>query len=159
MALSIGAPEALRPRILTFQRLRKVVEPKASNLFTGKYMAPPKDLVGWLLHHPYMQVSTPTQTQVAGITAVQIDAVFTSAPKRYGAPGLPQHGCPAPCVLMWTAGKPDDYVFFFKGQSVRFVVVPIHGEELVITIESLSEEFTQVLMAAEAVLSTVSFVT
>jgi hypothetical protein len=156
--LSLGQADLLRPKALSFQRLTKVVEPKPSNLFEGKLVRPPQDLVGWLQHHPYMDVGATSTITVGGVQGIQVDAVFTSAPKRYGAPGAENRGCPAPCVILWTVeDKGASFVFFVKGEKVRFIILPVDGKDVVITIEALPNEFDQTVSEAEQVLTTVAF--
>ena len=158
--LSLGRADLVRPKALSFQTLHKVVEPKASNLFTGKLQPPPQDLVGWLQQHPFMKVSSTTPTTVGGRQALQVDALFTSAPKGYGAPGIENRGCPVPCVILWTTErKKGQFVFFVKEERVRFIILKVAGEELVITIEALADDFDQVLAESEQVLRTLNFQT
>lgn len=158
--LSLGQADLLRPKALSFQTLHRVVEPRSSNLFTGRLLRPPQDLLGWLQNHPFIEAGTPTVTVVGGRRALQLDAEFTSTPKRYGAPGVENGGCPAPCVIVWTT-EPEgaSFVFFVRGEKVRFIILPVGGAEVVITIEAMAEEFDRVVAESEQVLQTVSFET
>ena len=156
--LSLGQADLRRPRALSFQTLHRVVEPKASNLFTGKLLRPPQDLVGWLQQHPYVEAGSATVTAVGGTPALQLDAEFKSAPKRYGAPGVEDGGCPAPCVILWTtAPEGASFVFFVEGEKVRFIILRVGDQEVVITIEAMAEEFDRVVAESELVLGTVNF--
>ena len=158
--LSLGEADLLRPKALSFQTLHRVVEPKAANLFTGKLLPPPQDLTGWLQDHPHLNAGSPTITTVGETPAVQIDAVVKSAPKRYGAPGVQDGGCPAPCAILWTT-EPEgaSFVFFVKGEKVRFILLKVDGKDVVITIEAISREFDQVAAESERVLATLTFET
>jgi hypothetical protein len=158
--LSLGEADLRRPKALSFQTLRRVVEPKSSNLFTGKLQRPPQDLVGWLQHHPFLEAGSATVTALGETQAIQLDAVVKAAPKRYGAPGVEDGGCPAPCVVLWTT-EPEgaSFVFFVKGEKVRFIIFRVGEQEVVITIEAIAREFDQVVAESERVLGTVSFET
>jgi hypothetical protein len=158
--LSLGEADLRRPQALSFQTLRRVVEPEASNLFTGKLLPPPQDLVGWLQHHPFLEAGTASVTTVGSKQAIQLDATIRAAPKRYGAPGVEDGGCPAPCVVLWTT-EPEgaSFVFFVKGERVRFIMLRVGQQEVVITIEAMAREFDQVAAESERVLGSVSFET
>ena len=158
--LSLGEVDLLRPRALSFQRLHRVVERKASNLFTGRLLRPPQDLAGWLQDHPHLNAGSPTITTVGDTPAIQIDVVVKSVPKRYGAPGVQNGGCPAPCVILWTtASEGASFIFFVKGEKVRFLILRAGKQEVVITIEALTREFDEVVAESERVLGTLSFET
>ncbi|HEX2267870.1 MAG TPA: hypothetical protein VHI97_06675 [Actinomycetota bacterium] len=156
--LSLGAPDLRRPRAVSFQTLHRVVEPKASNLFTGKLLPPPQDLAGWLQNHPFIEAGAATLTTVGGRQAIQVDGMVRATPKRYGGPGVEDGGCPAPCVVLWTT-EPEgtSFVFFVKGERVRFIMLRVGEQDVVITVEAMAGEFDQVVAASESVLGTVRF--
>ncbi len=155
--LSLGNPDFRRPRGLSFQTLHRVVEPKASNLFTGKLLRPPQDLAGWLQHHPFIEGGAATVTTVGGRQAIQVDGVVKATPKRYGAPGE-DAGCPAPCVVLWTtAPEGASFIYFVKGERVRFIMLRVGEQEVVITVEAMAGDFDQVVAESERVLGTVQF--
>ncbi len=158
--LSLGQADLRRPKALSFQTLHRVVEPEAANLFTGKLQRPPQDLVGWLQQHPFIEAGTASLTTVGGRQALQLEAVVRAAPKRYGAPGVENGGCPSPCVVLWTT-EPEgaSFVFFVKGERVRFIIFRAGDQDVVITIEAMRREFDQVVAESERVLGTVSFET
>lgn len=158
--LSLGEADFAQPKALSFQTLHRVVEPKAANLFTGKLLRPPQDLVGWLQSHPFIEAGAASLTTVGGKRAIQVDAVVKTAPKRYGSPGAENGGCPSPCVVLWTT-EPEgaSFVFFVKGERVRFIMLRVGEQEVVITIEAMAREFDQVLAESERVLGTVNFET
>jgi hypothetical protein len=155
--LSLGEADLSRPKALSFQTLHRVVEPKASNLITGKLVRPPQDLAGWLQHHPFLEAGAATVTTVGGMQAIQVDAVVKATPKRYGGPGE-DSGCPAPCVVLWTT-EPEgaSFVFFVKGERVRFIMMRVGDQEVVITVEAMAGEFDQVVAESDRLLGTVRF--
>ncbi|HEX2069454.1 MAG TPA: hypothetical protein VHH54_04550 [Actinomycetota bacterium] len=156
--LSLGEPNLRRPKALSFQTLHRVVEPKASNLFTGKLLPPPQDLAGWLQHHPFIEAGAATVTTVGGKQAIQVDGVVKATPKRYGGPGVEDAGCPAPCVVLWTTEpQGSSFVFFVKGERVRFIMLRVGDQEVVITVEAMAGEFDQVVAESERVLGSVRF--
>lgn len=158
--LSLGEADLRRPKALSFQTLHRVVEPEASNLFTGKLLPPPQDLVGWLQNHPFIEASAASLTTVGGNQALQVDAVVRATPKRYGSPGAENGGCPSACVVLWTT-EPEgaSFVFFVKGEKVRFIIFRVGERDVVITIEAMRAEFDQVVAESERVLGTVTFET
>lgn len=158
--LSFGEADLRRPKALSFQTLHRVVEPEAANLFTGKLLRPPQDLVGWIQDHPFIEAGAATVTTVGGTEAIQVDAVVKTTPKRYGGPGVEDGGCPAPCVVLWTTeAEGASFVFFVKGERVRFIVLRVGEQDVVITVEAMAGEFDQVVAESERVLGTLSFET
>ena len=43
----------------------------------------PKDMVGWLQQHPYLQTSKPEPVRVGGVKGLQFDVVLGDLPQNY----------------------------------------------------------------------------
>jgi hypothetical protein len=71
---------------LGFLNVQRVYEPSKSGL--PIVVNAPKDLVGWLEHHPYLQTSNPEPVRVGGVSGVQFDvAVAKDLPEDYHSGG------------------------------------------------------------------------
>lgn len=115
----------------------------------------PKDLEAWILDHPLLHTTAPTPVTIGGIQGTQIDAEVVKAPKTpYEMRG---RFCPIPgCVGLLVAGVIIDGSV---GSRLRFILMDVAGENLMIEMDSPGDEWGTFLPRAEAVLNTVRFPT
>jgi hypothetical protein len=66
---------------LGFANIQEVYKPTKTG--TPTVMEPPKDLVGWFQHHPYLQASKPEPVTVGGVKGEQFDVVVEDLPEDY----------------------------------------------------------------------------
>jgi hypothetical protein len=66
---------------LGFAIIHEVYKPSRTG--TPNVVEAPKDLVGWLQQHPYLQTSKPEPVTVGGVKGVQFDAVVRDLPEDY----------------------------------------------------------------------------
>src|SRR5215207_6827785 len=62
---------------VTFANVKEVWKPGTTNVVDA-----PKDLLGWLQHHPYLKTSKPQPVTVGGVKGEQLD-VLVDLPKDY----------------------------------------------------------------------------
>jgi hypothetical protein len=65
---------------LTFVNVKEVYKPG-----TYEVVDAPKDLVGWLEHHPYLKTSKPQPVTVGGVKGEQLDVLVEDLPKDYNS--------------------------------------------------------------------------
>lgn len=141
--LDDGDPPGLR-----FVRVSAVFDPVSQRVIKL-----PKDLEAWILANPLLQVRSPVPVSIGGIEGTQIDAEVVKAPKTpYEMRG---RLCPIPgCVGLFVAGTIIDTQL---GSDLRIVLMKVGGQDLMIEIDSLGNDWTAFRERAQAVLATVRF--
>jgi len=115
----------------------------------------PKDMVGWLQQHPYLQTSKPEPVRVGGVKGLQFDVVVGDLPKGYNPTCSSIIGDPN-CV---------DFVrlstgvgWFAEGYPVRVIVLEdVEGETVTIGFFSPASEFEEFVPEAQKVIDTVKW--
>jgi hypothetical protein len=143
LTLDDGDPPALR-----FVRVSAVFDPASQKV--GKL---PMDLRAWILSHPLLESRSPVPVTIGGIEGIQIDAEVVKAPKTpYEMRG---RLCPIPsCVGLLVAGTIIDGRV---GSVFRFILMEVDGQDLMIEIDSLGNDWAIFLPRVQAVLATVQF--
>ncbi len=139
-----------------FLRFAKVCDPKAPSQLT----APPKQLLGCLVHNPHLRVTAkPSPVTIGGISGQQLDVQVTG--KLPGPPSC--NGDPHPCVRM---GTTPDFPPTFDGgfgaafeasDSARIWIFDVHGVTVAVAWSDLTSHFASNLAAAEKIMQTVRF--
>src|SRR5215203_157097 len=75
--INLGYEGGTGVNYLSFANVKEVFKPG-----TLEAVDAPKDLVGWLQHHPLLQTSKPQPVTVGGVKGVQVD-VLVDLPKDY----------------------------------------------------------------------------
>jgi hypothetical protein len=75
--INLGYEGGTGVNYLSFANVKEVFKPG-----TLEAVDAPKDLVGWLQHHPYLKTSKPQPVTVGGVKGVQLD-VLVDLPKDY----------------------------------------------------------------------------
>jgi hypothetical protein len=75
--INLGYEGGTGVNYLSFANVKEVFKPG-----TLEAVDAPKDLVGWLQHHPYLKISKPQPVTVGGVKGVQLD-VLVDLPKDY----------------------------------------------------------------------------
>ena len=63
---------------LTFANVKEVFKPGTTNVVDA-----PKDLLGWLQHHPYLKTSKPQPVTLGGVKGEQFEVLVEELPKDY----------------------------------------------------------------------------
>src|SRR5918993_1839976 len=102
----------------------------------------PKDMVGWLQQHPYLQTSKPEPVTVGGVKGLQFDMVLGELPQNYIGTCTAIVGNPN-CVDLFrlSSGEP---IFQAEGYPVRVIVLEdLEGETVTIGFFSPASEFEE----------------
>lgn len=125
---------------------------------TGRQTRPvPEDLVDWFQDHPHLSTSKLSRESYEGVSASEFYALAESQP------GTNLVDCLQPCVPLFSyvnelMGQQSSFVLFDEAES-RIVVLDIGGEEVVVTMESPTDELGNFLPKAKTVLETVRWET
>jgi len=116
----------------------------------------PKDMVGWLQQHPYLQTSKPEPVRVGGVKGVQFDVVLGALPQTYNGTCSSVVGNPN-CVDLFrlSTGAPILLVEGYKASAI--VLEDIEGETVTIGFVSRASEFGEFAPEAQKVLDNVEW--
>jgi hypothetical protein len=116
----------------------------------------PKDMVGWLQQHPYLQTSKPEPVTVGGVKGVEFDVGVGDLPKGYNPTCSSIIGDPncVDLVRLSTGGS----LFVAEGYPVRVIVLEdLEGETVTIGFFSPASEFEELVPEAQKVIDTVKW--
>jgi hypothetical protein len=138
-----GDPPALR-----FAIVSAVFDPESQRVID-----PPKDLQAWILANPLLEATPPVPVMIGGIQGTQIDARAVKAPRvPYEMRG---RFCPLPgCFGLLVAGTIIDGQ---TGSMFRLILVKADGQDVLVEMDAVGEDWPSFLARAEKVLGTVSF--
>ncbi|MEA2828484.1 MAG: eukaryotic-like serine/threonine-protein kinase [Actinomycetota bacterium] len=108
---------------------------------------PPDDLSGWLERHPRLAVSGVTNVQTRIGPAVRMDFTVES--------GYDHSQCPIACTLLFRAPESIN-ILAFSGNMQRIYVWTYQGRHLFAMVEAPVSDFEGFLVAAEAVIASLS---
>src|SRR5215211_1673829 len=116
----------------------------------------PKDMVGWLQQHPYLQTSKPEPVTVGGVKGLQFDVVPGDLPKGYNPTCSSIIDNPN-CVDLVRLSTGEE-LFVAEGYPVRVIVLEdVEGETVTIGIFSPASEFEEFVPEAQKVIDTVKW--
>ena len=116
----------------------------------------PKDMVGWLQQHPYLQTSKPEPVTVGGVEGLQFDVVLGDLPQTYSGSCTAIVGNPN-CVDLFrlSIGEP---IFLVEGDKAGVIVLEdVEGETVTIGFVSPASEFGEFSPEAQKVLESVEW--
>ena len=135
---------------LQFANVKKVYKPGTSNVVES-----PKDLVGWLQHHPYLNTSKPQPVTVGGVKGEQLEVLIDHLPKD------PNGYCSAPsgCLDIFNLSGGDELGYFGKNFNARRVIVlgDVKGDAVVIWYAGPPDTFELFAPKAQKVVDTVKW--
>jgi hypothetical protein len=132
---------------LTFANVKEVWKPGTMNVVDA-----PKDLVGWLEHHPYLKTSKPQPVTVGGVKGEQLDVLVKDLPQDY--PGL----CGPDCVDIAPLSN-DQAAAYFREVNRRkvFVLEDVKGDTVMIWFAGPPDTFDKFAPEAQKVLESVTW--
>ena len=137
-----------------FIRFQEVYKPTRTG--TANVVDAPKDMVGWLQQHPYLQTSKPEPVTVGGVKGVQFDVVLGDLPQTYNGTCSSIVGTPN-CVDLFRLST-GETIFVADGEKVRVIVLEdIEGETVTIGFVSRASEFGEFAPEAQKVLDSVEW--
>jgi hypothetical protein len=139
---------------LGFVNVQKVYKPTKTG--SAIVVDAPKDMVGWLQQHPYLQTSKPEPVTVGGVKGLQFDVVVGDLPKGYNPTCSTIVGNPN-CVDLFrlSTGEP---IFLVEGEKAGVIVLEdVEGETVTIGFVSPASEFGEHAPEAQKVIDTVKW--
>jgi len=117
----------------------------------------PKDMVGWLQQHPYLQTSKPEPVTVGGVKDVQFEVVVGDLPQNYYIPRCTSIVGNPNCVDIFrlSSGGP---ILLVEGEKAGVIVLEdVEGETVTIGFSSPASEFGEHAPEAQKVLESVEW--
>jgi hypothetical protein len=116
----------------------------------------PKDMVGWLQQHPYLQTSKPEPVRVGGVKGLQFDVDVGVLPKGYNPTCSSLVGNPN-CVDLFRLSTGATILLVEGDKASAMVLEDIEGETVTIGFVSRASEFGEVAPEAQKVLDSVEW--
>ena len=120
----------------------------------------PKDLVGWLEHHPYLKTSDPEPISVGGVKGLQLDvAVAKDLPEDYHSGVCSSIADPEECVDLFRVSTHHSPVFVSERSKLHLIVTKDELSGLTVTLgyASRSTHFDEFAPEAQKVIDTVEW--
>jgi hypothetical protein len=139
---------------MNFSNAQEVYKPTKTG--SANVVDAPKDMVGWLQQHPYLQTSKPEPVTVGGVKGVEFDVGVGDLPKGYNPTCSSIIGDPncVDLVRLSTGGS----LFVAEGYPVRVIVLEdLEGETVTIGFFSPASEFEELVPEAQKVIDTVKW--
>ena len=115
-------------------------------------MEAPKDLVGWLQHHPDLKTSKPQPVTLGGVKGEQFEVVVKDLPKDYYSLSCPD------CVDIAPLSN-DQAAAYFREVNKRKVIVleDVKGDTVMIWFAAPPDEFEEFAPEAQKVVDSVKW--
>jgi hypothetical protein len=139
---------------LNFTNVQEVYKPTKTG--SANVVDAPKDMVGWLQQHPYLQTSKPEPVTVGGVKGLQFDVVLGDLPQTYSGTCTTIVGNPN-CVDLarLSTGEP---ILLVEGDKAGVIVLEdLEGETVTIGFFSPASEFEEFAPEAQKVIDTVKW--
>jgi hypothetical protein len=120
----------------------------------------PKDLVGWLEHHPYLKTSDPEPISVGGVKGLQLDvAVAKDLPEDYHSGVCSSIADPEECVDLFRVSTHHSPVFVSESTKTHLIVTKdeLSGLTVAMGYASRSTNFEEFAPEAQKVIDTVKW--
>jgi hypothetical protein len=162
-----GTPEAFDVMLLNgggtdglgAVNVQRVYEPSKSG--TPIVSSTPKDLVGWLEHHPYLKTSDPKPVSVGGVEGQQVDvAVAKDLPDDYHSGVCSPIAERQECVeLFWLSTHDHSPISVPEGDKWRLIVLQneLSGQTVALGYASRSTNFDEFAPEAQKVIDTIEW--
>jgi hypothetical protein len=139
--------------------VQRVYEPSKSA--TPIVVNAPKDLVGWLEHHPYLKTSDPEPISVGGVKGLQLDVtVAKDLPEDYHSGACSSIADPEECVDIFSVSTPSHSPVFVSESSKLHLIVTkdeLSGLTVALGYASRSTNFDEFAPEAQKVIDTVAW--
>jgi len=132
---------------LQFANVKEVFKPGTTNVVEA-----PKDLLGWLQHHPYLKTSKPQPVTVGGVKGEQLEVLVDHLPKD------PNGYCGSDCLDIFNLSGGDE-LGYFKEVNKRKVIVleDVKGDTVVIWFAGAPDTFDKFAPKAQKVIDSVKW--
>jgi hypothetical protein len=131
---------------ITFANVEEVFKPGTTEVVDA-----PKDLVGWLQEHPYLNTSKPQPVTLGGVKGEQLAVVVDHLPKDYYG------NCGTDCLDIFnqSGGEQIGYFNAIKRERRVFVFEDVKGETVAIWFASEADKFDRFAPEAQKVVDSV----
>jgi hypothetical protein len=139
---------------ISFLNIQEAYKPARTG--TLNLVDTPKDMVGWLQQHPYLQTSKPEPVRVGGVKGLQLEVVVGDRPQNYLGRCTSIVGNPN-CVDLFrlSTGGP---ILLVEGEKAGGIVLEdVGGETVTIGFFSPASEFGELAPEAQKVLESVEW--
>ena len=162
-----GTPEAFDVMLLNgggtdglgAVNVQRVYEPTKSG--SPIVSSTPKDLVGWLEHHPYLKTSDPEPVSVGGVEGQQLDVVVAKGlPEDYHSGVCSPIAEPEVCVdLFWLSTHGHAPIFVLESDKLRLIILQneLSGQTVALGYVSQSTNFDEFAPEAQKVIDTIEW--
>ena len=128
--------------------VKEVFKPGTTNVVEA-----PKDLVGWLQHHPYLKTSKPQPIAVGGLKGEQLEVLVDHLPKN------PNGICGSDCLDIFNQSSGDRIGYFTEGRKRRVIVLEdVKGDTVVIWYAAPPDVFDEFAPEAQKVVDSVKWI-
>jgi len=127
--------------------VKEVFKPGTTNVVEA-----PKDLVGWLQHHPYLKTSKPQPVTLGGVKGEQLEVLVDHLPKD------PNGYCGSDCLDIFDQSSGDRIGYFTEGRKRKvFVLEDVKGDAVVIWYAAPLDVFDEFATEAQKVVDSVKW--
>src|SRR5829696_255573 len=136
---------------LQFANVKEVYKPGTANVEEA-----PKDLVGWLQHHPYLKTAKPQPVTVGGVKGEQLEVLIDHLPKDPNGYCDPN---PSGCLDIFHLSGGDQLGYFGKNFNARRVIVlgDVKGDTVVVWYAGPPDTFDKFAPKAQKVIDSVKW--
>jgi hypothetical protein len=146
--INLGYEEGTGVNYLSFANVKEVFKPG-----TLEVVDAPKDLVGWLQHHPYLKTSKPQPVTVGGVKGEQLDVVVEDLPKDYSV----DPEC-SDCVDIAPLSNDQEAAVFHEVNERKVIVLEdVKGDTVMIWFAAPPDEFDEFASEAQKVVDSVKW--
>src|SRR5215207_9505204 len=132
---------------ITFANVKEVWKPG-----TYEVVDAPKDLVGWLQHHPYLKTSKPQPVTLGGVKGEQLEVLVDHLPKDYYG------NCGTDCLDIFNQSGGEQIGYFGEDRGRRvFVLEDVKGDTVVIWYAAPLDVFDEFAPEAQKVVDSVKW--
>src|SRR5215211_7605785 len=146
--INLGYEGGTGVNYLAFANIKEVFKPG-----TLEVVEAPKDLVGWLQHHPYLKTSKPQPVTVGGVKGEQLDVLVEDLPKDYSV----DPEC-SDCVDIAPLSNDQEAAIFQEVNKRKvFVLEDVKGDTVMIWFAAPPDEFDEFAPKAQKVVDSVKW--
>ena len=133
---------------LTFANVKEVHKPAG----TYEVVDAPKDLVGWLEHHPYLKTSKPQPVTLGGVKGEQLEVLVKDLPQDYNPL------CGPDCVDIAPVSNDQEAAIFREVYERKvFVLEDVKGDTVMIWFAGPPDTFDKFASKAQKVVDSVKW--
>src|SRR5215217_3764005 len=145
--INLGYEGGTGVNYLSFANVKEVFKPGTLEMVDA-----PKDLVGWLQHHPYLKTSKPQPVTVGGVKGEQLD-VLVELPKDYSV----DPEC-SDCLDIAPLSNDQEAAIFMEVNKRKVIVLEdVKGDTVMIWFAAPPDEFDEFAPEAQKVVDSVKW--